>query len=216
MAIYLKISENDEEERVRLSTRPFLIGRSNKCHKTLTDALVSGRHLAVKINEDQRVIIKDLETTNGTFLNGAKIDESFLYLDDFIQIGEVTLQLDDSEMSSKELALHQRDYERTNVTFVKMSAQIPGVEDMVEDDAGQLRQKNLLAKVREKKELDQKVDEETRATKVAKKQKEILEASKDLKVTESKRSKKKIKKKVVKDKEEDSGLVGKLKGLFKK
>lgn len=218
MAIYLIIKENDQEERVRLTARPFLIGRSSKCHKTLTDSMVSGRHLAVKINDDHRVVIKDLETTNGTYLNGSKISESFLYLDDFIQVGKVTMELDDSEMSAKELGLHKRDYERTNVTFVKMGAQIDGVDDMEEDEFGQLKQKNLLAKIRQKKSQEGSDEEEqTMATKIDENQKDLLqEASLKIKQEKKKKKVKKPQKKASKENDDDDGLVDKLKGFFKK
>ncbi len=214
MAIFLIIKENNEEERVRLTTRPYLIGRSSKCHKTLVDNMVSGRHLAVKINDDHRVVIKDLETTNGTYLNGSKISESFLYLDDFIQVGKVTMELDDSEMSAKELGLHQRDYERTNVTFVKMGAQVEGVDDMEEDEFGQLKQKNLLAKIRQKKSLDN--EEQTKATKIDDSKNDLLQEA-SIKMKQEKVKKKKKVKKPKKDvSEKEESLVGKLKGLFKK
>ncbi len=225
MAIFLIIKDESSEERVRLTSKPFILGRSSKCHKTLDDNMVSGRHLAIKINDNFRVVLKDLGTTNGTYLNGSKIDESYLYLDDFVQIGKVSLQLDDSDMSAKELGLHKRDYERTNVTFVKMGAQVEGVDDYEEDEFGHVKQKNLLAKIRQKKEqedtgsdvLEASQEDHTRtAATTIDEHNELKEASELLKKEKKKSKKKRGSVKEASKEKEDDGLVNKLKGLFKK
>lgn len=228
MAIYLIVTEGGEDNRVRLTQKPFFLGRSSKCHLTLQDTMISGRHLAVKINNESRVVIKDLETTNGTYLNGNKIQESFMYLDDFVQIGKVKIVIDDSEMNAKELALHKRDFERTNVTFVRLGAQVEGLEDIEEDEFGQSKQNTLLAKIRKKNEGDS-----TTTATMSEDQKELV---KDYTVTKvdkpapteidglelknkKKASNKKPKKKassLKKNEAEEDGLMGKLKGLFKK
>lgn len=148
MAIYLKITEDTDMHSIRLGKRPIFIGRSSKCHITVKDTMVSGKHLAIKINDDSRVVIKDLDTTNGTYLNGSKVEESLLYLEDIIQVGRVKITLDSKEMSSNELKLHQRDFERTSVTFVKLGAHLNN--DFDDDPTGVRKQKTLLAKVREK------------------------------------------------------------------
>ena len=149
MAIYLQIIENNKAQHVRIGARPIFIGRSSKCHITINDNMVSGKHIAIKINSDSHVVIKDLDTTNGTYLNGNKIDESLLYLDDFIQVGLVKMSLVPKEMTSQELKVHQRDFERTNVTFVKLGNQIAANDDL-DNDSALNKQRTLLAKIREK------------------------------------------------------------------
>jgi hypothetical protein len=149
MAIYLRITEENKNQHIRIGARPIFIGRSSKCHITLKDNMVSGKHLAIKINGDGHVVIKDLDTTNGTYLNGNKIDESLLYLDDFIQVGRIKMSLVPKEMTSQELKIHQRDFERTNVTFVNLGNQVTSNDDF-ESDSGLNKQRTLLAKIREK------------------------------------------------------------------
>lgn len=228
MAIYLIITEGNEETRVRLTQKPFFIGRSSKCHLTLEDSMISGKHLAVKLNSESRVVIKDLETTNGTYLNGNKIQETFLYIDDFVQIGKVKMVIDDSEMTAKELGLHKRDFERTSVTFVRLGAQVEGLDDIDEDEFGQSKQKTLLAKLRKKKENEETVTSATKSqAKVPKipppsEKKEKVSDLEDLELRSDKKSKKTVtkktskKRKVEEEPEKDEGLVGKLKGLFKR
>ncbi len=143
MAIYLKITEDNNNHHVRLGARPVFIGRSTKCHISLNDSMVSGRHLAIKVNADNHVVIKDLDTTNGTYLNGNKIDESLLFLDDFIQVGRVKMSLIRNEMTPQEIKTHQRDFERTNVTFVNMDNGLIG-------DGASNKKRTLLAQIREK------------------------------------------------------------------
>lgn len=221
MAIYLIVREKDQETRVRLTAKPFFIGRSSKCHLTLEDTVISGKHLAVKINSDGRAVIKDLETTNGTYLNGSKIQETFLYLEDFVQIGAVKIVLDDSEMSAKELGLHKRDFERTSVTFVRLGAKVQGVEDYEEDEFGESKQKTLLAKIRRKQEIDEetrtRTKQEIKGDETPQKATKITELDAlELKQDKKKDSKSLKKKKRNTDSKDDSGIVGKLKGLFKK
>ncbi|MCR9206336.1 MAG: FHA domain-containing protein [Halobacteriovoraceae bacterium] len=232
MAIYLIIQDGEEENRVRLTQKPFFIGRSSKCHLTLQDSMISGKHLAVKINSEHRVVIKDLETTNGTYLNGNKIQESFMYIEDFVQVGKVKIHIDDSEMSAKELGLHKRDFERTSVTFVRLGAQVEGLDDIEEDEFGQSKQKTLLAKIRKKNDgegtktatsaelkEDNRGEDEEVVTKVDKKilpnEMEELEIGKDEKKKAGKKGKRKAPK-VDETKADNSSLMGKLKGLFKK
>jgi len=225
MAIYLIISESEQNHRVRLTSKPFFMGRSNKCHLTVTDSMVSGKHLAVKINSDHRVVIKDLDTTNGTYLNGNKIQESLMYLEDFIQIGKIKINLDDSEMSANELKLHKRDFERTNVTFVRLGATVEGFDEDEEDEFGVSKQRTLLAKIRKMKESEQTatVTEQQRREISSEEDgsEETIEESppEDSSEVKPKEKKKKKKRSVAKSdakKEESDGLVGKFKGLFKK
>lgn len=157
MAIYLRITEENKNQHIRIGARPIFIGRSSKCHITLKDNMVSGKHLAIKINGDGHVVIKDLDTTNGTYLNGNKIDESLLYLDDFIHVGRIKMSLVPKEMTSQELKIHQRDFERTNVTFVNLGNQVTSNDDF-ESDSGLNKQRTLLAKIREKNKQNKNND----------------------------------------------------------
>lgn len=217
MAIYLIITEEGQETRVRLTQKAFFMGRSSKCHLTLSDSMISGKHLAAKVNSEGRAVIKDLETTNGTFLNGSKIQETFLYLDDYVQIGKVKIVLDDSEMNAKELGLHKRDFERTSVTFVRLGAKVEGLEEEEFDEFGESKQRTLLAKIRRKQEVEEATQTVTKKEPEVEKKISELDELELKKEKLEKAEKKKIKrKKTVDVKEEKTGLVGKLKNLFKK
>lgn len=52
-----------------------IVGRSSKCDLTIDSELLSRRHAEINIENDQLRIV-DLGSSNGTFLNGSKIEEA--------------------------------------------------------------------------------------------------------------------------------------------
>lgn len=70
-----------------LTTGSTLIGRSTKADLFLDDDGVSRRHAKLVIGEEGVVNLIDLDSTNGTFLNGARIDLAIVREGDRIQIG---------------------------------------------------------------------------------------------------------------------------------
>ena len=102
MPIILVIQNGEEKIRTKIGAAPIMLGRSSKCHLKLSDGQISGRHLSVAVGKDGKTIVKDLETTNGTYLNGSKIMEAHLFLEDELMIGEIRIYLDDSEMGPTE------------------------------------------------------------------------------------------------------------------
>jgi len=127
MAIVLVIKDMGDVHSVHLSAKPIVLGRSAACDVRISDEKVSGRHLALKLNGQGRVMIKDLETTNGTLLNGANITESFLMIADKLKIGDVELRLDDSQMSPKEKKPLARDDAPTQIKYIQMPGSSSGI-----------------------------------------------------------------------------------------
>ncbi len=71
---------------------PFLIGQSPSCEVRLSDGHVSRRHAQIEI-ADQRVILTDLSSTNGTFVDGVSIQGAYLRGSESLRIGATTLRL---------------------------------------------------------------------------------------------------------------------------
>jgi hypothetical protein len=67
-----------------------LIGRSPECHVFLDDVTVSRRHAEI-VREDDRYVIRDLGSLNGTFVNRRRIESAELSADDEVQIGKYRL-----------------------------------------------------------------------------------------------------------------------------
>jgi len=62
----------DHLERRRIQSFPFVIGRSSSCNLQLTTSGVSGRHAEIVLVDD-RIQLRDLNSTNGTFMNGKRL-----------------------------------------------------------------------------------------------------------------------------------------------
>ncbi len=52
-----------------------LIGRDDDADLPLGEARVSRRHAVVRVNPDSTVVIEDQGSSNGTFVNGTKVDK---------------------------------------------------------------------------------------------------------------------------------------------
>ena len=81
-------------ERVRLLADRVTFGRKSSNTVVLKDAKVSGVHCEVAL-EDGRPVLRDLGSTNGTFLEGKRIDEIVLDHGDRVTLGETELSLID-------------------------------------------------------------------------------------------------------------------------
>jgi hypothetical protein len=72
---------------IPVNRSPFLIGRDPACQLRPASALVSGRHCVLTIH-GPRTFVRDLGSTNGTFLNGQRLrGEQELRPADVLRIG---------------------------------------------------------------------------------------------------------------------------------
>ena len=72
-AHFLYVIEGDARGRYfELDGAPFLIGRANGCHLRLADDVVFKRHCMAQLEDDQ-LYVTDLNSTNGSYLNGTRI-----------------------------------------------------------------------------------------------------------------------------------------------
>jgi serine/threonine-protein kinase len=97
--------------RVFCFTQPdtFLIGRSNDAHLCLTDdKFFSRNHCLLEISPP-RCFLRDLGSTNGTFVNGKRVTEAFLENGARIQGGETVLLV---EVSAAQAGPRAGDDER--------------------------------------------------------------------------------------------------------
>lgn len=94
MKLILKFEDHTLKE-VGLGDRPVTIGRGPDNDIHIDNLAVSTHH--AKIYKDAgRIIIEDLGSLNGTFMNNQRITKSFLNMGDKILIGKHHIMLDDT------------------------------------------------------------------------------------------------------------------------
>ena len=94
---------------------PCLIGRGREADLVLPDPAVSHRHALLDATPDDQLWIKDLESTNGVWVNGGRIStKTFLHPGDFIQVGKMKFLLPAPAAASAEqtVVLHVLDRSR--------------------------------------------------------------------------------------------------------
>lgn len=78
--IYLEITEGSEAGKAYQILKPLVtIGRGSQADIVLSDTAISRKHCVIEISAEQAVL-RDLGSTNGTFVSGQRID--FAYLKD--------------------------------------------------------------------------------------------------------------------------------------
>jgi S1-C subfamily serine protease len=79
---------------VKVEGTEFTIGREAGVDLVLTDGKASRRHAALRVLPDGRATLYDLGSSNGTFVNGSRIQSTLLQGGEEIQIGDTVLLAD--------------------------------------------------------------------------------------------------------------------------
>jgi pSer/pThr/pTyr-binding forkhead associated (FHA) protein len=87
----------DEAVRVvDLPAHPVILGRSRKADIPIADFLLSRKHCSI-LPSPSGFRLMDLKSSNGTFLNGVRVDKSDLTFDDIIEMGNTVIVLLDTD-----------------------------------------------------------------------------------------------------------------------
>jgi len=99
MALLKVISGDASGQTYEVDRDELIIGRSPDDPIVVDDPAVSGRHCSVT-KSGRRYLVKDLGSTNGTMLNKAPVEQSFLKPGDIIRVGsvEILFEGDDVEV----------------------------------------------------------------------------------------------------------------------
>ena len=94
------VGGNHDEEIIPLHAHIFLIGREQDCHLRPNSDLVSRHHCAFTL-DDYSVRLRDLGSTNGTFVNEERLHgEIQLKAGDRVLIGKLTVELQIADPAS--------------------------------------------------------------------------------------------------------------------
>lgn len=80
-----------------------LIGRAPQCDIKLTASGVSKEHTELTVHKD-RIMVKDLKSSNGTFINGIKVQNSLVRLGDKIGVHDIIMDIIPAPDKRRELA----------------------------------------------------------------------------------------------------------------
>ncbi|MGR8918493.1 MAG: FHA domain-containing protein, partial [Gammaproteobacteria bacterium] len=103
-ALAFLVMHGDPSERHVIDKTPWRIGRGRNNDLCIADHSVSRLHAEVRSNEDGRLMLHDLESLNGVFVNDNRIDAVQLREGDSVDIGDVRLRftLRDEDYASEE------------------------------------------------------------------------------------------------------------------
>ncbi len=91
--VVLEITEPNHRERVfRVHRKPVVIGRGRDSDIVLKDTKVSRQHLRIELVED-RLIATDLNSQNGTTINGRVLHEQEVISGDEIALGQTVVRV---------------------------------------------------------------------------------------------------------------------------
>lgn len=104
----LVIREGDYQHEHPLDEVETLIGRSQKCLVRLTEPAASRNHCTI-LKTPEGWLLMDLQSSNGTILNGVRITESPLKTGDVIRIGNAEMVFKgDSDDSKKVVDVREK------------------------------------------------------------------------------------------------------------
>ncbi|MBI5394911.1 MAG: AAA family ATPase [Verrucomicrobia bacterium] len=103
----LKVTAGPQQgQTVELNVGRFVIGRTPDCDFLLKTDQASRRH-ACLYNSDGRWRLQDMQSSNGTFLNGKRIEDSPLLPGDTITIGDYKFVFEDAEAAADESVVEE-------------------------------------------------------------------------------------------------------------
>lgn len=80
-------------KRVEVDSPRFLIGRDLSCQLTIESGTLSRQHAAI-VTTGELIEVEDLESSNGTWVNGEKVARRALAPGDFFRLGDVEFQIE--------------------------------------------------------------------------------------------------------------------------
>ena len=124
---------------VEVKDAPFVLGRQQGCDLVVRDTRASRRHIEL-VPEDGGLRMRDLDSANGTYLDGKKVDEARLVGGEEIRIGSVLI-----EVWRERPDQEPRDSAETDRTPVTDLPTYSGIRRLVEHSTRRTRRLALAA-----------------------------------------------------------------------
>jgi pSer/pThr/pTyr-binding forkhead associated (FHA) protein len=165
MKINLKfIFEDVTIERPLEVNESIVCGRSSEADVKIDDPLVSSKHCRFSLKNDRLEII-DLDSKNGIYLNGIRIDQCELFIGDEIKMGGATLRLEEENADVeaqtmltfpgpfKERISNELKLDFTGARIKNQQTSSRGINQKVRIDDSQLLEIAVRKKIRSKIKL---------------------------------------------------------------
>lgn len=85
---------------------PVLMGRSKICDLVLSDQLASRQHCIIESTSDGQLRLVDLQSANGTHIDGKKIDKSPIDVGSSFWVGDTEISIDKYSRTREESTVH--------------------------------------------------------------------------------------------------------------
>jgi EAL domain-containing protein (putative c-di-GMP-specific phosphodiesterase class I) len=107
-----QLGHEGESVEVPINCSPFRIGRHNESSLCLPFRTVSYRHAEIHRDAD-RLLLRDLDSTNGTYVNGERIQSQVaLRQDDLVQFADVALRVRNQASANLNHTLEEDVYDQ--------------------------------------------------------------------------------------------------------
>lgn len=91
------LKSSDPEMTLRIAANSIkTVGRSARAEFIVEAALVSRLHCRLTADASNQLLVEDLESTNGIFVNGEKVDRATLKSGDVLSVGRVDFSVEAS------------------------------------------------------------------------------------------------------------------------
>lgn len=162
MKVRLKFTHQSGTKEHDLKTGDIIaIGRSSKCDLQLGDERMSSQHCRINLNYDKLEVI-DLDSKNGTYLNGIRVESSEVFIGDKIRVGATTITLEEESLDSDAIRVltfpgPTRDrltYElKADFTGARINNQSAEVNVRVNAEVSRVREVDIRKKIQSKIKL---------------------------------------------------------------
>jgi pSer/pThr/pTyr-binding forkhead associated (FHA) protein len=94
MLVQLKILHGSNKDKlIKIPTPKCIVGRGDECHLRPQSDAVSRQHCAI-ITTENEVTVRDLNSRNGTFVNGERVgEEAVLLTGDVLRVGPLEFEM---------------------------------------------------------------------------------------------------------------------------
>jgi len=75
--------------------KTLLVGRSDECDIAIKQGLLSRKHAEIELIEGDYLLVRDLKSTNGTYVNDQRIEITQAYHQDVIRFDDVAFEVHD-------------------------------------------------------------------------------------------------------------------------